>query len=87
MKNWFINKFKLIDDIINDFLKDLKSFRVQLIYAAYIFNLIILWAIIFKGLDWKTLTVSFGMLTIIYAFYFKSKSDQNIIEANLKSKI
>ena len=76
MKNWLINKFKLIDEIINDFLKDLKSFRCQLIYFAYIFNGVALWAVIFKGIDWKILTVTFAVLTIIYTFFFASKQKQ-----------
>ena len=80
------NKIKqyagLLDDIIQDFFIDLKSFRVQLLYMAYIFNGIMLWAVIMKGVDYKALAISFGTLTVCYAFYFQSKRHQSEMEAN-----
>jgi len=80
---WNIVKkyFSLIDDVISDFFGDLKSFRVQLVYMSYIFNAIVLWAVVMKGLDWKALTVSFGTQTAIYMFYFASKKQENDIKA------
>jgi hypothetical protein len=83
MFNLIKKYFSLIDDLIVDFLGDLKSFRVQLIYMSYVFNLIVLWAVIFHSLDWKALTISFGTQSVIYAFYFSSKKNQAIIENSL----
>ena len=70
----------LIDDIIHDFAGDLKSFRVQLVYMSYVFNLLVLYGVLFRGLDWKALTISFGTQTVVYAFYFKSKEQQAKME-------
>ena len=69
--------FNLIDSLLQDFLTDLKSFRVQLVYMSYVFNLIVIYAVIFKNLDWKALTVSFGTQTMIYAFFFASKKAEH----------
>jgi hypothetical protein len=44
---------------------------------SYIFNGIVLWAVIFKSLDWRALTVSFGTQTAIYLFYFASKKHES----------
>ena len=72
--------FGLIDDIFIDFLTDLKSLRYQLLLWAWIFNGFVLYAIMFKSLDWKAMTASLGMLTIVYGFYFQSKQKQAEIE-------
>ena len=72
----------LIDDVLVDFLGDIKSFRVQLVYMGYLFNAVALWAVIYKGLDWKILTVTFGTQTIIYGFYFSSHRHQAELAAN-----
>jgi len=76
MKNILKNYLNLLNLLIEDFINDLRSFRVQLIYMSYIFNLLVLYAVIFRNLDWKALTISFGTQTIIYAFYFASKNTE-----------
>lgn len=86
MDNYFKHKLKIIDSIINEFLKDMLSFRVQLVYMSYIFNLIVLYAVVFRNLDWKALSVSFGTQTILYMFYFASKSKQAEMEARQITK-
>ena len=85
-----MNPFKkylgLIDEIVTDFLTDLKSHRVVLSWVAIGFNLLVLFFVTFKGLDWKALTVSFPCMMVVYGFYYKSKSDQAQIEANSDSE-
>lgn len=56
-----------------DFIVDLRSTRNQLIWIAtglFIFS-------VFKGVDPITLGIIAGLNTILYGFYFKSKSDQH----------
>ncbi len=75
-----MNKYiKLIDDIIVDFLKDLKSLRYQLILMAYIFNFYIL-----KHHP-ESISWSIGLLTAVYAFYYTSKYHQAIMESGHKN--
>ncbi len=76
----------LIDAIITDFLKDLSHFRVQLVYVAYLFNLMVLYAVIFRGLDYKSLGISFGVLGTVYLFYFSSKHSEAKCEHEIKLK-
>jgi hypothetical protein len=73
----------LIDDIIVDFLGDLKSLRYWLVIMAWIFNFYIAYAVIHNGLDWKALTVSGGFLTIVYTFWFTSKHNEAMLASQL----
>jgi hypothetical protein len=76
----------LIDDIIVDFLGDLKSLRYWLIVSAWVFNFYIAYAVVKNGLDWKVLTVSGGFLSVVYAFFFSSKAkeaEMNNIQPNI----
>ena len=56
-----------IDNLAQDFMGDLKSFRVQLVYAAYAFNAYI----IYKSPE--QLKYGIALLTVVYGFYFASK--------------
>ncbi len=71
---WLKNKFKLLDDILNDFLVDLKSLRYQLILAGYAFNVFI------AKYHPEALVWSIGLLTAIYGLYFVSKHNQAVME-------
>jgi hypothetical protein len=73
----------LIDDVIVDFLGDLKSLRYWLVIMAWIFNFYIAYAVINNGLDWKALTVSGGFLTIVYTFWFSSKHNEAMMNSQL----
>jgi hypothetical protein len=72
----------LVDDFILDFIGDLKSFRVQLVYWALIMNFGTMYLVSFHGVDYKAFVCSFGAVTICYAFYFASKAKQSELEAN-----
>jgi uncharacterized membrane protein len=72
----------LVDDIVIDTLKDLKSLRYQLVLAAYILNFYVLHLIYIGKADYKLATVSICLLTAVYAFFFHSKAKQAEIEAN-----
>ena len=75
-------KYKAIfEKISKDILLDLASFRVQLIYAAYIYNLILLWAVLYHGLDWRVIHIGLGLLMTVYYHYFKSKASENAAKA------
>lgn len=71
---------EIINKVFKDILLDLASFRVQLVYFSYLFNAIVLWGVIFHGLDYKALAISYGSLTMVYAFYFQSKQSQAVME-------
>ena len=68
--NWLKHKFRLINDVLNDFLGDLKSLRFQLIIMAYVFN----FYLIKHSPD--NLKWGIGLLTAVYGFYFISKFQQ-----------
>ncbi len=72
--NWLKNKLRLLDDILNDFLTDLKSLRYQLILAGYAFNVFI------AKHHPESLVWSIGLLTAIYGLYFVSKHNQAVLE-------
>jgi len=73
---------KLIDDIIVDFLTDIKSLRYQLVLAGFALNIYF-----FKhGADTKIMLASVGLLTAIYAMYFASKHHQAVMENQNKSQ-
>ncbi len=72
---------KIIDELCQDFLGDLKSFRIQLVYWAWAFTFLVLW---------KAPEHLGGVLTllgVVYGFYFSSKllqhklKDANTVES------
>lgn len=65
--------FGLLDDIVTDFLGDLKSLRYQLIIWAFAFNLYILKIIIDGKADYKLAIAGIGLLSLVYGMYFQSK--------------
>jgi len=73
--------FKLINDIICDFLTDIKSLRYQLILLAYAFNAVILYLIYLGKADYKLSAVAIALLTVVYGLYFQSKHHQAEAEA------
>jgi uncharacterized membrane protein len=78
--SYFKHKFKLIDNILNDWLGDLKSLRVVLILFAYAWNVFVIWMCVSHGLDYKVSITSIGLLSAIYLFFYASKSQQATIE-------
>lgn len=78
------SKFQLFNIAINTFIKDLQSFRIQLVYWAIIINLLMMYLVAFKGVDYKAFVASFGALTLCYGFYFQSKEKQSNHEHELK---
>jgi len=81
-----LNKIKqyagLIDDIIVDYITDLKSQRQQLVIWAFILNFIVLYLVYLGKADYKLSATCIGLLTVVYAFFFASKSKQAEIENN-----
>ena len=73
IKNFFIKKFTLIDNIVNDLLGDVKSLRVWIIIGGFVFNGVTLWLCAFHGLDYKVAITAIGLLTIIFTYFFASK--------------
>ncbi len=71
----------LIDDIVTDFLTDIKSLRYQLILWAFGFNLYILNLISQNKADYKLAVAGIGLLTLVYGMYFQSKKHQAEMEA------
>ena len=72
----------LIDDVITDFLKDMKSLRVWLIIWAYVFNFIILYLVYAGKADYKLSGIGIALLTAVYTYMFASKHAQAQNEAN-----
>lgn len=71
----------LIDDIITDFLGDLKSLRYQLIIWAFVFNFYILKIIIDGKANYKLAVAGIGLLSLVYGMYFQSKKHEAEINA------
>lgn len=71
---------QLLEDILIDCLKDLKSLRVWLILWAYIFNGVILYLVYAGKADYKLSGIGIGLLTIVYTFFFASKNSQAQME-------
>ncbi len=67
----------LIDDIIIDFLKDIKSLRYQLVLGA--FGLVIF--LFNHNASNEVLITAIGLLTLVYGMYFQSKKHQAELEA------
>lgn len=72
----------LIDDVIVDTLVDLKSQRHQLIIWAFILNFLVLFLVYLGKADYKLSAVAMGLLTVVYAFFFKSRDQQAKLEAD-----
>ncbi len=77
---------KLIDDIIVDVLKDLKSLRYQLVVWAFILNFYVLNLVKDGKADYKLAGVTIGLLTIVYTLYFASRHSQATMENSKKIK-
>lgn len=75
---------KLIDDIVVDFLTDVKSVRYQLIFWAFVLNFYVLDLVKQGKADYKLAAVTVGLLTIVYTLYFASKHNQAVMENNNK---
>ena len=82
MFNLIKKYLSLTDDIVTDFLSDLKSLRYQLIIWAYAFNIYILKLIYDGKADYKLAVAGIGLLTLVYGMYFQSKQHQAVMEAN-----
>ncbi len=65
-------KIKLVDDILTDFLKDLKSLRVWLIFFAFGFNVFLF----INKADSTVMVSSISLLGYVYAKFFESKKNQ-----------
>lgn len=68
---WLRNKLVLVDTIITDFLKDIKSLRYQLILAAFAFNIYLV-----KHSSAAVQIAGIGLLTAVYSMYFYSRHQQ-----------
>jgi len=82
MVNLIKKYFHLVDDVLTDFLTDIKSLRYQLILWAFGFNIYILKLIYDGKADYKLAVAGIGLLTLVYGMYFKSKADQAEREAS-----
>lgn len=70
---WLTSIFYLLNDILVDFLRDLKSLRFQLIIAAYLFNIFL----VNKGVGENVQLAGIGLLSLVYTFFFYSKHQEN----------
>lgn len=79
---YLYNKVKqylgLADDILVDFLSDIKSLRYQLVLAGFAFNVYLF----SHGADKTVMLGAIGLLTSVYAMYFYSKHKQAQMESN-----
>jgi len=69
--NQITKYISLVDDILVDFLSDIKSLRYQLIIWAFTFNILL----ILKSPE--NIKWGIGLLTAVYAFYFYSKDREH----------
>ncbi len=72
----------LIDDILVDWLTDMKSQRQQLIIWAFIMNFAVLYLVYLGKADYKLAAVSIGLLTVVYGFFFVSKHNEAVMKNN-----
>lgn len=72
----------LIDDILVDYLADLKSQRQQLIIWAFIMNFVVLYLVYLGKADYKLAATSIGLLTVVYGFFFVSKHNEAVMKNN-----
>ncbi len=77
MFNLIKKYLKLIDSIFTNILQDLTHFRVWLVIIAICFNLITMWLVAFHNVDYKAFLCSFGAVTIVFTYYFHSKSSES----------
>ncbi len=76
------NYLQLLDDIVVDFLKDIKSLRYQLVLGAFVYNI---W--LFKhSADVAVQLAAIGLLTLVYGMYFQSKRHQAEMQAKQKGE-
>ena len=80
MWTWVKSKVKLMDDIIVDQLKDLKSLRYLLVLAGFAFNIWVITQVVCCQLHYSVSIASIGLLTAIYTMYFASKHNQAQLE-------
>ncbi len=84
--NFIFEKIKqylgLIDDVVVDFLTDIKSLRYQLVIWAFILNGVVLYLIFLNKADYKLAAVSIALLTAVYAFFFASKHNEAVMRNN-----
>ncbi len=73
-------KLKLIDNIINNLLKDLSSLRFQLVLLAVALNIWIIKQIVCCGLNYSVGITSLGLLATAFAYFFHSKGEQAKME-------
>jgi hypothetical protein len=73
-----MNKYViLLDDILVDFLKDIKSLRYQLVLGAFGLNLYLF----NNNAPASVMITALGLLTLVYGLYFQSKRHQAELEA------
>jgi hypothetical protein len=77
MENLIKKYLSLIDDIIVDFLSDIKSLRYQLVLAAFALNIYLFQ----RGAVASVQLAAIGLLTLVYGLYFQSKKHQAEMEA------
>jgi hypothetical protein len=73
--------FNLLDNIITDFLTDIKSLRYQLIIWAYALNIYVFNMIYDGKADYKLASITVALLTLVYGMYFQSKRHQSEMES------
>lgn len=79
MENTIKKYLSLIDDIIVDFLSDIKSLRYQLVLAAFALN----FYLFAHGAAPSVMLAAIGLLTMVYGLYFQSKKHQAEMEAKM----
>lgn len=72
--------FSLVDDIVVDFLTDIKSLRYQLVLAGFAFNIYLF----VHGASVNVMLAAIGLLTAVYTMYFASKHHQAQMENQTK---
>ena len=70
---------QIIEKVVKDVLLDFASFRVVLVYWALFLNLLMMYLVAFKGVNYLAFVCSFGALTIVYGFFFASKNNQAVL--------
>lgn len=80
MLSWIKKKLSLIDDIIVDQLRDLKSLRYLLVLGGFALNIWIIKQIVCCGLHYSISIAAIGLLTAVYTMYFASKHNQAQME-------
>ena len=76
----------LLDDIVVDFLTDIKSLRYQLVFWAFVLNGYVLHLIEMGKADYKLAAVSIALLTAVYAFFFAAKHNEAVMNNAKKAE-